>query len=197
MAYAASYNDTGAAAGDVFFTNADETTAKDGFTVNVGGKEQTGWRTLSTEEWQYLFSYDGSGFGGQNYDNDIRRGKYKYGVTVCGKTNCVVLLPDNWEWDESTVGTGWQTGGYPETATESNPVAWQTMEDAGAVCLPVAGARIGSYVYNVGGNGYYWSSSANASNSAYYVYFTSSDVSPGSNDYRNLGFSVRLITESN
>ena len=37
-------------AGDVFFTNAD------GFKVNVGGKEQSGWRTLSTKEWQYLFN---------------------------------------------------------------------------------------------------------------------------------------------
>ena len=28
------------------------------------------WRTLSTEEWQYLFSYDGSEHGGVDYDND-------------------------------------------------------------------------------------------------------------------------------
>ena len=35
---------------DVFFTNAD------GFTVNVRGVMQTGWRTLSTNEWQYLFN---------------------------------------------------------------------------------------------------------------------------------------------
>lgn len=197
MAYAASYNDTGAAAGDVFFTNADETTAKDGFTVNVGGKEQTGWRTLSTEEWQYLFSYDGSGFGGQNYDNDIRRGKYKYGVTVCGKTNCVVLLPDNWEWDESTVGTGWQTGGYPETATESNPVAWQTMEAVGAVCLPAAGYRNDSKFSEVGNHGRYWSSTADGVSYGYAVPFTSSNVLPGNFGRRLNGYSVRLVIELN
>ena len=156
------------------------------------------WRTLSAEEWQYLFSYDPKSTGNQgpSYDNDIRRGKYKYGVTVCGKTNCVVLLPDNWEWDESTVGTDWQTGGYPETATESNPVTWQTMQAAGAVCLSAAGARSGSQVQGQDSVGYYWSSSVKVGNGgdAFTVWLKSDLVQHILYD-RCYGCSVRLVTD--
>ncbi|MCQ2155257.1 MAG: hypothetical protein MJY55_05545 [Bacteroidales bacterium] len=156
------------------------------------------WRTLTTAEWQYLFSYDGSGFGGQNYDNDIRRGKYKYGVTVCGKTNCVVLLPDNWQWDASTVGTDWQknTRDIIEYSEETT-IKWSTMQAAGAVCLPAAGCRSGSHVNSVGYFGLYWSSTGLDSLSACRVAFSSSSVSPaGEDDFRGVGASVRLITES-
>ena len=55
------------------------------------------WRTLSTGEWQYLFNYG-------NYKNDIRKGKCACGVTVCGREACVVLLPDDWQWNEDAVG---------------------------------------------------------------------------------------------
>lgn len=176
VAVSESYN------GDYLFTNVD------GFKVNVDGKEQTGWRTLSTKEWQYLFNTR------SNASN-----LYKCGVTVCGKTNCVVLLPDNWEWDETAdehnVGTGWQDEGYPETQT-GNEVTWEKMEKAGAVCLPAAGSRAGSSVGIVGDRGYYWSSTANDGNDAYYVGFSSSTVAPVHTGLRYYGYSVRLITES-
>ena len=149
------------------------------------------WRTLTTEEWQYLFSYDGTAYGGDNHDNDIRRGNYKYGVTVCGKANCVVLLPDSWKW-EGAVGLGWQTE-YPETQT-SNEVTWQTMEDAGAVCLPAAGDRGDSDVWEVGDWGYYWSSTAVGDNNAFSMSFEVENVKRCISD-RGCGFSVRLVTD--
>ena len=191
VATAKTYSDAGAAAGDVFFTNADETTAKAGFTVNVNGKEQSGWRTLSKKEWQYLFNNDNT------YGVNNRSGKYKYGVTVCGKTNCVVLLPDNWEWDETAdehnVGTGWQDGGYPETQT-GNEVTWQTMEAAGAVCLPAAGYREDSKFSYVGDHGRYWSSTM-GKNYPDAVSFTDFNVIPGNFGFLDDGYSVRLVKE--
>ncbi len=157
------------------------------------------WRTLTTAEWQYLFSYDGSGSGGQNYDNDIRRGKYKYGVTVCGKENCVVLLPDNWQWDSSTVGTDWQKNTRDIIEYSEEPtIKWSTMQAAGAVCLPAAGHRCGSDVIFVGSYGHYWSSSTALDVlSVRSVFFDLSTVLPDFNDLRDQGFSVRLITKSN
>ena len=185
VATAKTYSDAGASDGDVFFTNAD------GFTVNVGGKKQTGWRTLSKAEWQYLFNKDNT------YGENKRSGKYKCGVTVCGKTNCVVLLPDNWEWDETAdehnVGTGWQDGGYPETQT-GNEVTWEKMEDAGAVCLPAAGYRNDSIFFEVGNHGRYWSSTM-GKNYPDAVSFTDSDVSPGNFGRPLNGYSVRLVKE--
>ena len=194
VAYAKDYSDGGASDDDVFFTNATTETAKSDFTVNeVTGK----YRALSAEEWQYLFSYDPKSTGNQgpSYDNDIRRGKYKYGVTVCGKTNCVVLLPDNWKWDGSTVGTDWQTGGYPETATESNPVTWQTMQAAGAVCLPAAGARWRSGLDAIGSNGTYWSSSVVGYGGDAFAVWLKSDLVQHIPYDREFGCSVRLVTD--
>ena len=158
------------------------------------------WCTLSTVEWQYLFAWNSTlNHGEGGVDKKLPRSRlFKYGVTVCGKANCVVLLPDNWEWDESTVGTGWQTGGYPETATESNPVTWQTMQAAGAVCLPAAGCRYSPNVWDFGDFGYYWSNTAydDYGDYAYYVNFDGSRVGPGNHDWRYVGCSVRLVTES-
>ena len=140
------------------------------------------WRTLTTSEWSYLFY-------SRSHTNDL----YKYGVTVCGSENCVVLLPDNWAWDANTVGTGWQND-YP--ATSDDKVTWQTMEEAGAVCLPAAGYRNGSSVDNIGGNGCYWSSTAYDSYYAYFVDFYSNLVSLGADGgFRLYGFSVRLVTD--
>ena len=160
----------------------------------VFGGESSVWRTLTTDEWQYLFSYNESSYGGKNYDNDTRRGLYKAGVNVCGSKDCVVLLPDGWEWDESTVGIGWQTGGYPETSTENNPVTWQKMEDAGAVCLPTAGFRDGSKVTSVGIQAGYWSSSVYDAKTICHVSITSNSVVARNGASRTNGNSVRLVT---
>ena len=63
------------------------------------------------------------------------------------------------------------------------------------VFLPAAGSRDDSDVYGAGGIGYYWSSAALDSGSAYGVSFYSSDVSPDSSGCRNFGCSVRLVTD--
>ena len=164
----------------MFFTNATAETAKSDFTVNgVTGK----YRTLSTAEWQYLFNTR------SNASN-----LYKYGVTVCGNANCVVLLPDGWTWDANTVGTDWQKNTSNKIEySEETTVKWSTMEAAGAVCLPAAGYRNGSSVDYVG-DGYYWSSTTYDSVYAYGVLFSSDLVLSGSDGNRSSGFSVRPVT---
>ena len=148
------------------------------------------WRTLSTEEWQYLFSYDGSEHGGTNYDNDTRRGKYKYGVTVCGKECCVVLLPDNWDTSLLSLDKFANTTEYNEETT----VKWSAMEAAGAVCLPAAGYRKGLIMYAVDSLGNYWTSSAYDDDYAFSESFLGDIIYADDYDIRYLGFSVRLVT---
>ena len=148
------------------------------------------WRTLSTEEWQYLFSYDGSEHGGTNYDNDTRRGKYKYGVTVCGKECCVVLLPDNWDTSLLSLDIFANTTEYNEETT----VKWSAMEAAGAVCLPAAGYRKGLIMYAVDDLGNYWTSSAYDDDYALSESFLGDIIYADDYDIRYLGFSVRLVT---
>ena len=153
--------------------------------VNIG--DGNTWRTLTKEEWQYLFNNG-------NYQSDIRKNKYKYNVEVCGKILCTVLLPDSWQWGQNGVGSTWQTT-YPEKSTENYPVSWKTMEAAGAVCLPAAGYRF--WTIASGGNDYgiYWSSSLYDSDCAYCVYFDGDAVDPSLRDARSYGHSVRLVTE--
>ena len=148
------------------------------------------WRTLSTEEWQYLFSYDGSEHGGTNYDNDTRRGKYKYGVTVCGKECCVVLLPDNWDTSLLSLDIFANTTEY----NEETSVKWSAMEAAGAVCLPAAGYRKGLIMYAVDDLGNYWTSSAYDDDYALSESFLGDIIYADDYDIRYLGFSVRLVT---
>ena len=174
-------------ADDVFFTNETETTSKDGFTINVGGTEQTGWRTLSTEEWQYLF-------------NDRTDAASKVGFATVGGVHGIIILPDTFTDPMKNNGSGafvpksstrWDKNVY---TSEDN---WNAMETAGAVFLPAAGYRDGSSVDDVGGGGLCWSSTAYDEDYAYGVGFDGDDVYRDGYDYRNRGYSVRLITESN
>ena len=107
------------------------------------------------------------------------------------------MLPDDWKWGENGVGTDWQDGGYPETSTDK--VTWQTMETAGAVCLPAAGYRSGgngdAHVNYVGSNGYYWSASPHNDDDAYDLRFSSGYVNPNDFDFWKWALSVRLVTE--
>lgn len=165
---------------DVFFTNVD------GFKVNVGGTEQTGWRTLSTNEWQYLF-------------NTRENADTKYGFATVGNVTGIILLPDTFTDPMKNGGSGAfvpksTTGWTANTYTTGGD--WEAMESAGAVFLPAAGSRNGSSVYCVGDYGLYWSSTVLDGHYAYSVYFDSYDVFPDYRDGRSSGVSVRLITES-
>ena len=126
---------------DNLFTNKDATSASPNFAVN--GQKQF-WRVLSGNngggfdggEWGYLVNPD------NKYGQTVRSGKSRSRVTVCGHTECLILLPDDWEWDAGTVGNGWQS-----EYSESTTVKWSTMESYGAVCLPASGRRLGSPEY--------------------------------------------------
>ena len=126
------------------------------------------WRTLSEDEWTYLFNtrtVNGGKGAGKSYSLNITYG---------GKMG-VVLYPDDY------------TGSVLSGTVDSLP--------EGVVFLPAAGFRYGSDVYGVGELGSYWSSTACGSIDAYSVSFNSSDVHPGYDDYRFSGYNVRLVTE--
>ena len=158
-----SYNDEDADVSDVFFTNANS------FTVNVGGAEQTGWRTLSTAEWQYLFNT-------RQVNGGTGSGKsYSLNITYGGKMG-LVLYPDDY------------TGSALSESVESLP--------EGVVFLPAAGERDGDMVLQVGLMGFYWSSSTfiNSNGFAYRPQFES-EVFPYNIGSRCYGSSVRLVSE--
>lgn len=133
---------------------------------NIG--DGSTWRTLSKDEWTYLL---------MTRTNASKL--YKYGITVCGKTNCLIIAPD----------------GYTGTIAASYDAStWPVAEAAGLVCLPAADYRDGSVVCTVGG-GYYWSSTDVYGDYAYIVFCDRSEVSSSIAGIRYFGYSVRLITD--
>ena len=176
------YNETQSIIPDGSFTNnvslaSGNLVSEQDWGYHVG--EKNTWRTLTTKEWQYLFNEG-------DYANATRAGLYAYGVTVAGKENCTVLYPDGFS------GTKVSNGDLTSYDTASE---WEAAQNEGVVCLPAVGSRSGASVSNVGVLGNYWSSTPYDSNNAYIVYFSSSNLLPGSYNNRDYGYAVRLVTD--
>lgn len=160
--------------------------------VSVGGSEPI-FKALSSEELQYLFSFDNSTIkGGGNYDNDTRRGLYKIGVTVCGIANCVVIAPDDWNLIENPL--------QDEYNSTSSPMTWNQAEEAGLVCLPAAGCLSGYGADGVGNVGFYWTYSlfnTYEDNKVPYVFFDGECLKPNYKDDRGMlpNLTIRLVTD--
>lgn len=135
------------------------------------------WRTLTTDEWQFLLNARTvNGGNGEGYSYQRATIKTDDGASVYG----MVLYPDDYAGTAETF--------YSRTG-------WVAAEEAGCVFLPAAGGRYMDGVYTVGESGYYWSSSNYVHNFAFFVYFLDYYVSSISVDYHNVGYSVRLVTE--
>ena len=145
--------------------------------ISNGGNTEGQWRTLTIDEWDYLFFW-------RPTLSDIR-----YAAANVNGVNGVILLPN--DWDASTYDLNSNDGGY-----ESNTISatdWtNTFEANGAVFLPVAGSRHGTSVSYAGSRGYYWSSSCGYSEAAHclclYGYYLNTN-----NLGRYYGWSVRLV----
>ena len=147
--------------------------------ISNGGNIANQWRTLTHDEWLYVFNTRSTASG------------IRYAKAKVNNVNGVILLPD--DWDSSTYSlsnTNSSAFGFTNTLTASQ---WSTLEQAGAVFLPAAGRRNGTSVYVVGTTGYYWSASYYSSYGAYFVGFYDSGLSTNYNDYRYYGRSVRLV----
>ena len=110
---------------------------------------------------------------------------------VCG----LLIFPDGYKG--ATSGDGIATlnvtaAAYPDNSIPD--VTWTSMETSGAVFLPAAGYRYLSYVFDVGSDGYYWSSTPYEYQGglAYDMYFYSNNVYTDSN-LREFGSAVRVV----
>ncbi len=146
----------------------------------------SGWRTLTKDEWEYLFGTNSS--NKRTTTSGILFAKAKVN-DVCG----VILLPDDWSSSYHSLSSP-NTANAAFTTNSINLSEWTSdFEAHGCVFLPAAGYRFGTSVSGVDSYGNYWSSAANDSSSAYYLYFHSSSVNPADNSSRYTGRSVRLV----
>ena len=173
----------------------DYSTFVDWGTNAIGEDAPNTWRTLSKDEWMYIF-----------YNRPNAQSLFALG-SVNG-VNGTIILPDNWTTPDgvsfvasTTQGLYWD-GSYYYNNNDNNfshntytAEQWQTMEQAGAVFLPASGYRSGTAVGLIGYGGDYWSSTESSEYYAYYVSFYSFDLCPQNNINRYDGRAVRLAKD--
>jgi len=145
-----------------------------------GGNQANQWRTLTQPEWAYIFNTRTTNSG------------IRYAKARVNNMNGVILLPDDWSSDTYSLSNTNSTG----ASFSSNTISasqWNTLEQAGAVFLPAAGARVGTSVDSVGSFGDYWSASYCSSSYAFDVVFSGSGLSLQVSYYRDYGQGVRLV----
>ena len=159
---------------------------------NGGNTANSGWRTLSSAEWNYLFNTRAN-------STNLGTVNARYAKGMVNNKHGVILFPDGYTHPtgitiptgiNATGSTGWNSNSY--TLNE-----WVTMEAAGAVFLPAAGYRWGSDVLSVGTNGVYWSSTHDHEYDAYGMFFASGYLDATGEDNRYYGYAVRLVKDYN
>ena len=165
---------------------------------NGGNTANCGWRTLTKDEWTYLFSTRTS--GGTVFGTASARYAYAEINTDGTPTKGIILFPDGVDIVASEVTTAGTVNIASSWGTKCTSAQWTALADKGCVFLPAAGYRSGTSVSSVGTVGLYWSSSPYTDvPSAYCVYFYSSYSSymnPADYFVRSYGFSVRLVRDA-
>ena len=147
----------------------------------------TGWFTLSSAEWTYLFNTrSASTVGGT--DNG------RYAKAKVNDVNGLILFPDTYTHpDGVTAPTNVNTTNASFDSNTYTVADWTKMETAGCVFLPAASSRNGSMVNNPGSYGYYWSATPETEVAALNAFVGPTFLTPASKNSRCNGFSVRLV----
>ena len=153
---------------------------------NGGNTENSGWRTLTQPEWDYVFNTRST------------TGGIRWAQGTVNGVNGTILLPDNWAASIYALNN---TNGGNYSCNIITAEDWANVLEAnGAVFLPAAGHRSGTLADDVGSSGCYWSASYCDIDSDFaycvsfgsgYLYANYDDWS--SSDDRQKGRSVRLV----
>ena len=161
--------------------------------ISNGGNTADTWRTLTEDEWTYLFNTRSAST--VNGTADARYAK----AYLFGTTHGVIIFPDSYTHPagvtaptgiNATGSTSWSNNRY--TATD-----WAKMEAAGCVFLPAAGRRDDTSIYNVNAYLRYWTSTYYNAGMAHSVSITDNNMNPADYNYKYFGYSVRLVHEAN
>lgn len=150
-----------------------------------GGNRPNVWRTLTNDEWAYLF------------DKRSTTSGVRYAKAIVLGVRGVILVPDI--WDSSIYILNETNNSAAPFSSNVLKSQWIVYEYAGAVFLPAAGSRQGSSVEEEGIKGSYWSASCSSNDDASMVWFEDSSLNPCYGFYyqRWIGRSVRLVKDVN
>lgn len=162
-------------------------------TISNGGNKVKFWRTFDSYAWWYLFYK-------RTNANDL------FGLGCVNGVNGTILLPDDWRLPGGMIFTPSRQKGlvdendYMYNSNEDNYThniytaeQWEIMESAGAVFLPAAGCRWGTYMDFVGNGGSYWTLTHGGGYDAYYLSYNVNGLSTQSCYGCSTGRSVRLV----
>ena len=160
-----------------------------GVNIIQGDKANT-WRTLSVEEWGYLF---------KERDNADKL----YSKGSVDALRGMIVLPDNWVLPEGLQFTAQPTNLTMELdINKYSREEWQRMEDAGAVFFCPTGRRDGTIIGHLDHYGCYWSGSRTAKIHTCHMYYNYSskifmtDYQSGDFSYGVNGRAVRLVHDT-
>ena len=155
----------------------------------IGSYAADTWRTLTANEWMYLFSED------RSVTNSLSVGARYTMATLGGTYKGLILFPDTYTHPS---GTGFTAGTFNAVSNYTATVSmegWMLMENAGCVFIPAAGSRYQTTVFMTGPVGcYYWSNSNIAGSTATNIAITPSSLSQV-NSTRYSGYAVRLVRD--
>ena len=152
--------------------------------ISNGGDKPNQWRTLTKEEWTYLLN-----------TRTTSSGK-RYAKAQVNGMNGLILLPDDWKTSYYSLSNT-NSGSAAFTSNTITATQWPTLEQHGAVFLPMGGYRNGTTMGGVGEYCYYWSSSSNGSGTTYSLEILDSGINASCNDNPFFGNAVRLVCQSN
>ena len=150
--------------------------------ISNGGNTENQWRTLTSDEWSYLF-----------FNRDTPSG-IRFAKAIVNDVEGLVVLPDNWDASYyDLIETNNISANYSTNIITENDWA-SVLEPHGVLFLPAGSYRGGTSVesYYNPFKGYYWASSCSNEWSAGNVEFNNTQLFVG-NRYRANGLSVRLV----
>ena len=161
--------------------------------ISNGGNQPNTWRTLTAEEWGYIF----------NLREEWEMVNPLLGRGIVNGMHGLIILPDDWSLPVGCTFTGIHYDDYNQGWNNTYTLTqWAAMEAAGAVFLPAAGSRVGTSVYGVNTYGGYWTPNGFFEELEEFVYatpliFYTGEVYFGWYDREPYsGYSVRLVRNS-
>jgi len=163
-----------------------------------GNNIDSSWRTLTIDEWQYLFNTRASG----STVNGTSNARYTHATINTDGTgvNGIILFPDGVTIANNEATQWGAINGTSAWGTQCTSDQWTALAAKGCVFLPAAGDRFnGTSISSAGDQGLYWSSTSYTtdSNPAYCIKFGSNSLITNESYYRFYGLSVRLVRDAN
>ena len=155
--------------------------------ISNGGSQTNLWRTLTRDEWDYLFNSRPT----ISEMGDIVDARYL--KAMVNNVPGVILFPDSYTHPNGVRIP--EKVNYPDIPFDVNTYygeTWEELQNNGCVFLPAAGDRQGTTLYEPK-YGCYWSTTYQNNNNAFDLLFKENDIETTNYSSRSIGKSIRLV----